>query len=158
MDLVSVNKSSSTKYKRLLKFIGYSFNGMTLFYFIRYCIFKKKVSLSYMFNIVFYKQFKDAKLFHIHFPNTAEEISILKYLGILKGKIIVTFHGFDAHYSNSKEKERLIKSYSRFYNLWDKITANTMFLKSNILKLKCPEDKIQIVPMAINLDFYNHFT
>lgn len=142
------------KLKRYLIALRLLFNFTLLFYFIKYCWFKKRISFSYLFIIKFYSSFKAVKLFHIHFADAGEDVSILKSIGFFNPKIITTFHGIDAHFFDTKEQLEKIKLYSKFYNVWDKITVNTPFLESKLLELGVSKEKIQVIPMGVDKDFY----
>ncbi|WAC01939.1 glycosyltransferase [Lacinutrix neustonica] len=143
------------KLKRLFKAFQYVLHPMLLYYFIKYCATVSKVSLSYLFILKFYSNYRNTDVFHIHFATNATDISILKRIGYLRAKVLVTFHGFDAHYNNDLEKEAVINRYKPWYSVWDKVTVNTLFLKQQVLSLGYPETGISVVPMAIDLEFYS---
>lgn len=154
MSLVSKMNPPQTTMKRLLKAFQYVLNPVLFYYFIKYCLFTSKVSLSYLFILKFYAVYRNATIFHIHFATNATDISILKRIGYIHSKVMVTFHGFDAHYKNTEEQQTLKNKYKPFLSAWDKVTTNTLFLKDTVVSLGCPEHRLQVVPMAIDLEFY----
>lgn len=132
----------------------YILNPILVYYFIKYIVYKKKFKLDYLFELVFYQSSRKANFFHIHFANAAGVIPILKRIGFLKGKIIVTFHGYDAYYKNERDLKYLRKKYALLFTIVDKVTINTLYLKDKVIALGCPLSKIRIVSIGIDLNFY----
>lgn len=142
------------KFNRLINGVAFLLNPIHLYFYIKYCLVSEKLSLTPVFTLKFYKAFRNANVFHVHFLNNSEEISILKKIGFLKSKLIVTVHGYDVHFRTNVEQQKLINKYKPFYEVWDKVTTNTHFLKEKVLRLGILGSKIQVVPMAIDLDFF----
>lgn len=128
-------------------------------YFMNYNKMKGKTTLSHLFRIHFFKKFREARIIHIHFAVVAPEIAILKAIGLLKGQLIVTCHGYDVFYENETQRQEFEKRYRNTFKYADVVTVNTPFLKDNVLQLGCPDSKIKVVPMSIDLDFFepSHF-
>lgn len=142
------------KISRFVLAFFYIINPILCYYFVKYCIAKKHFSLGYLFNLKFHKSFRKAKIFHIHFAIAADDIPILKKIGFIKSKILVTFHGFDAYYLNDLELEQLKSKYTLLFNMVKKVTINNLYLKERLLALGCPVDKLKIIPVGIDVDFF----
>ena len=85
---------------------------------------------------------------HCHFgPNGVRALD-LKEMGI-KGKIITTFHGYDANrYPMTAGKD----VYKRLFKEGDIFTANTNYTKQQVVALGCQESKIRILPVGLRID------
>ena len=76
---------------------------------------------------------------HCHFGNRGVEA--LKYieLGVVTGKLLVSFHGIDANVGSIEERQ---KKYQELFlsNAW--FTANTIYTKSKLVQIGCNETRI----------------
>lgn len=117
--------------------------------------FQKEKSFSWIFYWDFYNQFNNSNtIFHIQYGNNKFPIDTLKSKCNFKAKVITTFHGHDAffpmhgHIPNDRYYEFL-------FNSADIITANTKYLATKIEQLGCPSDKLKIVPVGVDTDYFN---
>lgn len=134
------------KKKRILKAFLSSFNPVLIFYYLKYIRFKKKKSLSLLFQLAFYFYYRKTT-FHVHFANSLEPLLELKKIGFLKSKLIVTFHGYDAFLlPTGKPLEKLVKDYKMYV---DHITVNSSYLKQILVEKGFPDFKINIVPIGL---------
>jgi colanic acid/amylovoran biosynthesis glycosyltransferase len=124
------------------------------FYFLKYSYQFKSFELNILFKLFYYKPYRRAKVFHIHFADSADIVPKLKMLKFIKSKIVVTFHGYDASYMHRIHLNTLRECYKELFEVANKVTANTKYLEKKILELGCPKDKLEIVPTGINLDFF----
>lgn len=149
-----VFKLTSTKNKKLryLKAIQKLINPILLYYFIKYCILKQKKSLEYVFILDFYKKYRNAAIFHVHFATAINPLFELKQLGFLKAKIIVTFHGYDAHYLPTGNKLNLL--INNFKKSVSVITVNSQFLKNKLINKGFKGDSIEVIPIGIDTNFF----
>lgn len=106
------------------------------------------------FKFNFYKQFKDVDVFHVHFAHDSFDLPLLKSIGFLKGRLITTFHGYDAHYSQEKELKNLQSKYKLLFKYGDAFTVNTSYLKDKVLKLGCCEEILHTIPMGVDVQFF----
>lgn len=143
----------SNKFLRLLKWILILFfNFKDLFKIIKYYREYSKFSLTWLFQWNFYNKFSKASIFHVQYATYSNPLPILKKVGF-KPVLIVTFHGHDAFFPlygyipNNGYYDNLFK-----YADW--ITANTLFLGEKILELGCPEDKLKLIPVGVDVDFF----
>lgn len=90
--------------------------------------------------------FNSYNIIHIHFADNA--VYLLPLLRVFKGKIIVTFHGYDAHKYNAE----FYKALKALPNV--SYTVNTHFTKTKIMALGFAEAKINILPVGLNTSFF----
>ncbi|CAH8295324.1 colanic acid/amylovoran biosynthesis glycosyltransferase [Mariniflexile fucanivorans] len=153
LDKVIVFKNPKNRFKRRLDFACICFNPIKLYYFIKYCKTRKKISLDYLYYLKFYEQFKNTPVFHIHFATALQPILYLKKIGFLKSKIIVTFHGYDAHYLLERTMlKEMVNDYKTYVN---EITTNSQFLKNKLIDKGFHSDQITVVPIGIDTRFFN---
>ena len=110
--------------------------------------------LNWPFLIHFYKKFRYIDVFHIQFALGGVSIAEMKENGLLKGKLITTFHGHDAHFNNDKVLKHLQNRYKTLFSFSDYVTVNTQFLKSQVVSLGCDREKLRVIPMAIDVTFF----
>jgi colanic acid/amylovoran biosynthesis glycosyltransferase len=151
---VSKLEQPKKKIKRIIKVFQYLLNPFLFYYFLRYYLLKKKFSLSYIFILKFYKDFRETKTFHVHFATAIHPLFELKEIGFLKSKIVVTFHGYDEH---SLPKGELLNDLIHNFDKYvAHITANTQYLKNKLVAKGFPENKIKIIPIGIDTDFFEN--
>ncbi|EKT3965389.1 glycosyltransferase family 4 protein [Flavobacterium psychrophilum] len=117
--------------------------------------FQKEKSFSWIFYWIFYKQFDDSNtIFHIQYGNNKFPIDVLKAKCNFKAKVITTFHGHDAFFP----MQGFIPNdgyYDLLFESADIITANTPYLADKIKKLNCPPEKLKIIPVGVDTNFFN---
>lgn len=101
-----------------------------------------------LFQIKAYLKFD---VIHIQFGINSYPFIQLKKYGLLNQKIVVTFHGFDAHFTPSTLSQKK-EEYKSLFELVDLITVNTAYLKEKIITLGGAVSKIKIMPMPVNTD------
>ncbi len=140
------------KINRYIKAASHLLNPLLLYCFIKYSIFKGKKSLDYIFILKFYWKFRNAAAYHVHFATVIHPLFELKEIGFIKSKIVVTFHGYDAHFlPNGEQLKNLI---CNFNNHVAQITVNSVFLKNLLVSKGFRESEISIVPIGINTEFF----
>lgn len=117
-------------------------------FYIKYFFLKKKHSLNYIFRLYNYSKYRDIEVFHVHFANASKPLDELKAIGFIKGKIIVTCHGYDVHFMNEKKRLYLSKLYETIFNQVDIITVNGSYLYEKVLKLTTNFNKLNIVKVG----------
>ena len=141
MELVTTINPPRHKIKRIFKSFYYLLNPLVIYFFIKYILVKKRFSLSYIFILNFYRKYRNTKVFHIHFANASEDISILKEIGFLNTQILLTMHGYDAYFKNEIELNDLKRTYKVSFDNADRVFINTNYLVNKVLALDCPEKK-----------------
>ena len=106
------------------------------------------------FKIRFYEKFINVDTFHIQFGNAGFDIILMKKIGLIKSKFIITFHGYDAHWNGEVDFVRKTKLYKDVFKYCEIITCNSLYLKNKLVLLGCPIEKISIIPMGIDMDLF----
>jgi colanic acid/amylovoran biosynthesis glycosyltransferase len=111
--------------------------------------------LNWPFLLDYYGKFADVDVFHVNFAMNGIRLSEMKQNGLLKAKLITTFHGHDAHYKNEKVLKKLQSRYKILFKVADYVTVNTPYLETNVLSLGCQQEKLHVIPMAIDVAYFN---
>ena len=106
-----------------------------------------------IFQFFFYESLRNYEIIHIQYGTNKSPVDILKKTGFLKSRIITSFHGHDLHFpiNNRIQKDGY---YDLLFEVADVLVCNTIFLKSRLIALKAPENKIETVPVAVDTDFF----
>lgn len=111
------------------------------------------INLSSVHQFHFYRKFKEYDIVHVQYGTNTWPMDVLKKIGLLGSKLIVSFHGHDAffpingHIPNNGY-------YDKLFNYGDLVIANTAYLANELLKLGCPHHKIQIIPVGVDTSFF----
>jgi len=114
---------------------------------------KPKFSLTWLYQFDFYNMFKNVDVIHVQYGTNRHPVDVLKKTGFLKGKLIVSFHGHDAFFPING----IIPNdgyYDVLFKYGDLIIANTPYLANQLKSLSCPEEKIRIIPVGVDTDFF----
>lgn len=156
-DRISVVKYSTGKnvFVRFWKTLYY------LLVYIKYIVKPRKMSLKNRllrlpFKLHFYNQFRQIDCFHIQFGVFAHDIADMKLYGLLKSNMVVTFHGYDAHFKDELLKNQLRVKYKTVFTMADHVTVNTLFLHDKLIQLNCEKSKLKVIPMGVNVDFFKN--
>ncbi|OBX23248.1 MULTISPECIES: glycosyltransferase [Bizionia] len=106
------------------------------------------------FQLNYYNQFKDISVFHIQFALAGLEVAQMKSIGLLQGRIITTFHGYDAHFQNLEVFNTMQRQYKGLLEASCYITVNTPYLAEKVKLLGADLKKIRLIPMGIDLEFF----
>ena len=113
---------------------------------------QSKFSLTCLFQWVFYNRFIEADLFHVQYGTNSNPLATLKKTGF-KPALIVTFHGHDAFFPISGYIHNN-GYYDNLFKYGNLITANTPYLAEKIIDLGCPKEKLKIIPVGVDTDFF----
>lgn len=113
---------------------------------------QSKFSLTWLFQWVFYNRFIEADLFHVQYGTNSNPLATLKKTGF-KPALIVTFHGHDAFFPISGYIHNN-GYYDNLFKYGNLITANTPYLAEKIIDLGCPKEKLKIIPVGVDTDFF----
>ena len=140
-------------------FLCRSLHNVDLFPGIEVYALEEKSFILQKLNILFSKVFgyipmfdrksREAKLLHVHFGYNA-----IKLTGLKKKRnipMICSFYGIDAHHFPYANKRNLKKMQGMFIQV-DKVLVLGKYMKSQLINLGCPEDKIIIHHLGIYLD------
>ena len=112
-----------------------------------------KNGLLPLYEFFFYKSFRNFDTIHIQFGTNKHPVDIMKKNGYLKSRIIVSFHGHDLYFPINN----IIPNngyYDRLFETADYLVANTPFLKEKLLAINAPEEKIEIIPVAVDTSIF----
>lgn len=108
---------------------------------------------NYVLHYEEVRPFIDADVVHIQFGTSKYPFDALKASGLFKGKVVTTFHGFDAHFGQVDQAERML-FYSQLFKYGEAFTANSKFLEQRLIDLGCPRDKLSVIPMPVDTDYF----
>jgi colanic acid/amylovoran biosynthesis glycosyltransferase len=143
------NKFGYFFYNLLMAFIN---NPVRLGRFLMIAKRLKKKESFHRINDVFYflhGRKRNYEIIHCHFGPNGGLAALLKEIGILDGKIITTFHGYDmSQYIDMKGRN----SYELLFRVGDMFLPVSERWKKELLALGCSESKIRVHRMGVELD------
>ncbi len=144
----------SFRSRKILKFLFLSIKNIGSFRKL-FCYFKnkRKRNFNFMFEWNFYKQFKETDVIHIQYGTNHKPLDELKKCGLYNMPVVTTFHGHDAFFpiNGFIPKENY---YDDLFKFTDHFTANTPYLKEQLLKIDCPPNKISTIPVGVDINFF----
>jgi colanic acid/amylovoran biosynthesis glycosyltransferase len=96
-------------------------------------------------------------IIHVQFGYSITSIDKMKSLGLIKSKLIVTFHGADVHF-NEKTKDKQRNYYKLLFSCADYFTCNTEYLAHQLIELGCPSEKLEVVNVPVDIDKFKPST
>ena len=75
----------------------------------------------------------------------------LKQLGIVKGRVLTSFHGYDMSQHLKKVGENV---YQTLFQIGDGFLPISDYWRERLISMGCPRDKITVQRMGINTDMY----
>jgi len=88
---------------------------------------------------------------HVHFGPIGNLVEKMIEIGAIKGKLVVTFHGYDLNQKNIITQEGY---YDSLFRAAHRLLVNSLFSYSKLLALGAPKNKVEIVPMPVDTDFF----
>ncbi|WP_053972482.1 glycosyltransferase [Mangrovimonas sp. ST2L15] len=110
--------------------------------------------LNRPYLIRFYRKLQGIDVFHVQFASGGIGLAEMKEAGLIKGKIITTFHGHDAHVKNANELNHLKRIYKTLFQESEHVTVNTPYLEDKVLALGCKRERIHVIPMGVDLGYF----
>ena len=102
---------------------------------------------------VFLKQSK-YDLYQAHFGEVGMILSILKNIGVIDGRIITSFHGYDAHFSDATFTATKTM-YAQLFGASDNtFTVNSNYTKKQIVQLGANQSTIYDLPVGLDTQKY----
>ena len=143
------------KYKRSLgAFLLTLKNSVHYRPLLKFLKLKRRFSTAWIYEFEFYKQFRDYEIVHVQYGTNVHPLDLLKESGLLKARIIVSFHGHDAFFpiNGFIPNNGYYKYLFRNNNL---IVANTPYLADKILQLGCSPSQLITVPVAVDIEYFS---
>ncbi|MDO5970567.1 glycosyltransferase [Flavivirga aquimarina] len=117
---------------------------------------KRKDKIKKCFQALNFKPLMKKDVFHIQFANNSFFLADYKKQGFLKknSNLLVTFHGWDAHF-NSGNLGFLKAKYKELFENVNAVILSSNYLKEKLIALGCDNNKIKIIPNGV--DAYSAF-
>ena len=112
---------------------------------------KKALSLSLLFEIYPFLN-NEFDILHCHFGPNGKIGAILKDIGVIKGKLLTSFHGTDM---SKHILKRGRDTYNFLFKTGDSFLPISNYWKKVLIELGCPENKIIVHRMGIELKKFN---
>jgi colanic acid/amylovoran biosynthesis glycosyltransferase len=98
---------------------------------------------------------KPYDIIHCHFGPSGLFGILLKSVGVIKGKLITSFHAYDlTSYLNQNEKN----IYKKLFEMGDLFQPVSDYWKNELIQLGCKEEKINVHRMGIDLSKFSFST
>lgn len=110
---------------------------------------RKALDLTLFYKTLWTHFFSDKLdyLIHVHFVENA--VHILPFISDVSfNKVVATFHGYDAHEYSSNFYKELFEQTNIYY------TANTSYTRNKAIKLGCPSNKLDILPVGLDKQYF----
>ena len=132
------------------------------FYFVKslnpFLFGKNGVNLVVFRHLLQFHGNSDFDIFHCQYGPAGLIAAWLKELGLLNGKIITTFHGYDAHFND----DYLRQFYRARIRTWSPllfkhsamVTVCTPFLFNQVVDLGADPNKVELLPLGIDTSFF----
>ena len=114
---------------------------------------ESKYSLNLLFRARAFLPCRSYDVIHCHFGPNGNLAGLLKKIGIIKGSVITTFHGFDL----SKYLLRHGNSiYEKLFEIGDLFLPISERWKVELIKLGCEPQKIVVHRMGVETETFAH--
>ncbi|WP_242091623.1 glycosyltransferase family 4 protein [Aestuariivivens sediminicola] len=146
--LIKKNKGLLNKFKILLRSAGTK-AFFPLLKSFRHLILGNIDSFNQQFSKAYFKYFFSVHCFdvvHIHFADNA--VHLLEQIKIFDGKIVVTFHGYDAH-NYPADYFKGLQSLSHIT-----YTVNSNYTKQKVMELGFPHKNTHVLPVGLDTSFF----
>ncbi|WP_055106047.1 glycosyltransferase [Paenibacillus ihumii] len=118
---------------------------------IKYDLLKKVLTIHDLMSKSYPRQ-KEYDIIHCHFGPIGKIAIMMKLNGMIKGKIIVSFHGYDVSKFVSEHGDNVYQDIFTYASLCMPISE---FWKKKLIELGCPEEKILVHHMGVDLKKYS---
>lgn len=110
-------------------------------------------TIKKIYQFEFLKKLNEFDIIHVQYGTNVKPLDVLKQLGILKSKLVVSFHGHDLYFPiNGRIPNN--GYYDRTFKYADLLAANTFYLKNLLIELGAPEEKIKTIPVSVDTEFF----
>lgn len=113
---------------------------------------KKAASLVLLFRSILFLDKGPYDVIHCHFGQNGSIAVVLRDVGVLTGKIVTIFHGFDL---TSYIKKHGSGTYKQLFEKGDLFLPISEHWKNRLIELGCNKNKIQVHRMGINISNLN---
>jgi colanic acid/amylovoran biosynthesis glycosyltransferase len=112
----------------------------------------KALNLQYFYRASLFAELYSFDVIHCHFGPIGDDMVQLKRMGILQGKIITSFHGYDY------QLPVVLKEYYHYNPLFtfgDGFIANSKFTYNRLIALGCDPEKITVIPVSASSKIFD---
>ncbi len=113
---------------------------------------RSALSLTLAYRVMGFLPERTYDIIHCHFAPNALRALIARDVGILHGKLLTTFHGYDVNTYPAKHGKDI---YRELFERGDLFTANSAFTVRRAVGLGCPSDKIIRLPVGVDLRLFS---
>lgn len=106
-------------------------------------------SLTLLYHVMPFLPQRRYDVIHCHFAPNAIRVVLAHRAGILRGKVLTTFHGYDV---NTYPRQYGRDVYRDVFRTCELFTANSSFTMRRAVALGCPAGKLIKLPMGVDLD------
>ncbi len=147
-------KIPKSKILRIMKATGlFLINFICFFHFVKFLKYSKGSTIEMIYQFNFLRKLNSYDIIHVQYGTNVKPLDVLKELGILKSKIVVSFHGHDLYFPiNGRIPNN--GYYDRTFKYADLLVANTFYLKSLLINLGASEEKIKTIPVSVDTNFF----
>ncbi|MHA6279853.1 glycosyltransferase [Salinimicrobium sp. CAU 1759] len=151
IDKYDIPKNKIPRLFKALKILLRNFKDLGKW--LKYIRLKSKFSLTWIYEFDFYKQFQHFDIIHVQYGTNVHPVDLIKRVGLISGRLIVSFHGHDAFFpiNGFIENNGYYDHLFRGNNL---IVANTPYLAEKIETLGCRRKNIKIIPVPVDVNFF----
>lgn len=111
------------------------------------------ISLILLHQAIVHLNKQPYDIVHCHFGYEGLKSILIRDLGLLSGKLIVTFHGVDMTRYLQEKGDRI---YDRLFDQGDLFLPISNHWKHKLVELSCPETKIQVHHMGIDCNSFSY--
>lgn len=115
----------------------------------------KAKSLKLWYQAAFFLDYYKTDLFHAHFGVNGVLLADLKEIGAIKGRILVSFYGYDT-FSTKQNRRKIENYYKRLFFQAYKIHTNSNYLFQNLKLLNVPENKLIINHVGVDQQIFKY--
>lgn len=113
---------------------------------------RKAVSLALMYDTFPFLSGQPYDIVHCHFGRSGLKAAFLREMGILQGKLVTTFYGFDI---NASPMIAGMDLYAFLFQRGDLFIVNSTFMAGKAARLGCPESRLIRLPLGLDLSLYS---
>jgi colanic acid/amylovoran biosynthesis glycosyltransferase len=105
-----------------------------------------------LFKIITFLKRGPHDIVHCHFGPSGIIGALMKSIGVVKGKLIISFHAYDLTSYVQKNDEKI---YEKLFDVGDLFQPISNYWKEELIKLGCAEEKIIVHRMGVDVDKFS---
>lgn len=124
-----------------------------IFKLVKFVNAHKKIELKHIYKFHFYSKFRKFDIVHVQYGTNGRPLDLLKKINFFSSKLVVSFHGHDLFFPINGIIENN-GYYDLLFDQSDLLVANTDYLKDLLQNLGAPKNKIIVLPVSVNTNFF----